>query len=218
MHHAKDLNAFIGGIYRMLKKGGRAAIADIDREDGTFHENNEGVYHKGFDRDALFDAFDSAGFTGIRFKDAGTRFVERNSREYPLFIVTAKKRGKAEKALNIWLGHLFTALGAAGVVLPLVPTTPFLLLAAAFYLRGSNKFYKWLVNHRVLGKYIRDYLEGRGVPVKAKISAIALLWVTISASVIFLIKIAAVKILLLCIAAGVTVHIAMLKTRREKAK
>ena len=61
------------------------------------------------------------------------------------------------------------ALGIAGIFLPLLPTTPFLLLAAACYVRSSPRLYRWLMNHRWTGEYIRDYREKRGLPLRTKI-------------------------------------------------
>lgn len=91
--------------------------------------------------------------------------------------------------------------------MPLLPTTPFLLLAAACYIRSSEKFYNWLINNKYLGKYIKHYIEGTGIPLKGKIFSITILWFTILISAIFVIHIIWVKILLLVIAIGVTIHI-----------
>jgi uncharacterized membrane protein YbaN (DUF454 family) len=109
-------------------------------------------------------------------------------------------------------------LGILGIFLPLLPTTPFLLLSAACYTRSSDKFYKWLVEHRWLGPYIKNYREGKGIPGKAKIMILTLLWVTISFSVIFMAKAWWLKAILLLIAAGVSWHVLSLnlgKTRKS---
>jgi uncharacterized membrane protein YbaN (DUF454 family) len=74
------------------------------------------------------------------------------------------------------------ALGVLGIFLPLLPTTPFLLLAAACFMRSSKRFYLWLVEHPRLGPWIRDYLAGEGIPRKAKIYAIGLMWLSIGIS------------------------------------
>ncbi|MCK5198335.1 MAG: YbaN family protein [Spirochaetales bacterium] len=109
--------------------------------------------------------------------------------------------------LLITAGTVALSLGILGIILPLLPTTPFLLLAAASYARGSKKFYNWLMDNRFFGKYIKNYREGKGIPLKVKISAIAFLWTTILITAFFFIPVMAVKILLIAIAAGVTVHI-----------
>nr|WP_288499240.1 YbaN family protein [uncultured Pseudomonas sp.] len=80
------------------------------------------------------------------------------------------------------IGWLSVALGVLGIFLPLLPTTPFLLLAAACFMRSSKRFYLWLVEHPRLGPWIRDYLAGEGIPRKAKIYAISLMWLSIGIS------------------------------------
>jgi uncharacterized membrane protein YbaN (DUF454 family) len=80
------------------------------------------------------------------------------------------------------IGWLSVALGVIGIFLPVLPTTPFLLLAAACFMRSSQRFYLWLVNHRQLGPWIVDYLEGQGIPLKGKVYAISLMWLSIGLS------------------------------------
>jgi len=121
------------------------------------------------------------------------------------------------RSLLIVSGTVCVGLGMLGIFLPLLPTTPFLLLAAACYIRSSEKFYRWLIANRWFGRYIRNYREGRGVPLSTKVMAISLLWITIGYSAFFVVDILAVRILLILIAAGVTAHLVLLKTyRREK--
>ncbi len=112
-------------------------------------------------------------------------------------------------------GTLFLGLGIIGIVLPILPTTPFLLLAAACYLRGSERMHNWLINHRWFGEFIKNYQEGRGIPIKAKITAIAFLWVTISISAFFFITWTWLRIILFVIAALVSLHILSMKTLRK---
>jgi uncharacterized membrane protein YbaN (DUF454 family) len=119
------------------------------------------------------------------------------------------------KYLLIAIGTLSVALGFLGIFLPVLPTTPFLLLAAACYIRSSERFYCWLINNRYCGKYIRDYREKKGITLKLKIYVISLLWITIMASVIFVVDLLAIRILLIVIAIGVTIHLTTLKTIRE---
>ena len=112
-------------------------------------------------------------------------------------------------------GTLSVALGVAGIFLPLLPTTPFLLLAAFCYARSSERLHRKLLDHPRLGPYIRGYLEGRGIPLRAKISSLALLWTTIGFSALFVVPIPAVRILLVLVAAGVTRHILAMPTREK---
>lgn len=106
-------------------------------------------------------------------------------------------------------------LGILGVFLPVLPTTPFLLLAAACYFRSSDRFYRWLINNRILGTYIQNYLEGRGMSMRSKAITLLLLWLTIGLTVIFGIQNTIVRIILVIVALGVTLHVSRLKTRKQ---
>lgn len=118
------------------------------------------------------------------------------------------------RGLLIVAGSVFLGLGILGIILPLLPTTPFLLLAAACYARSSKRIYTWLLTNKWFGNYIKNYREGKGVPLKVKISAISLLWVTILFSTIQLIDNLLVRILLILIALAVTVHIAAIRPKK----
>jgi uncharacterized protein len=118
------------------------------------------------------------------------------------------------KYLLVSAGTFFLGLGIIGIFLPIVPTTPFLLLAAACYARSSKRFYDWLMNNKWFGSYIKNYQEGKGVPLKVKILTISVLWITILSSV-FIVQIFWVRILLILIAFGVTIHILTIKTYKK---
>jgi len=106
-----------------------------------------------------------------------------------------------------------------GIFVPLLPTTPFLLLAAACYLRSSERFYRWLLANRFFGTYVRDYIEGKGMPLRTKTYIIALLWSTIGLSIFLTSPNTILKIVLLVVAIGVTVHIILLKgVKRDKSR
>jgi uncharacterized membrane protein YbaN (DUF454 family) len=79
-------------------------------------------------------------------------------------------------------------LGAIGIVFPILPTTPFLLAAAACFCKSSTRMYSWLMNNKWFGEYIKNYKEGRGLPLKTKITALVVLWVTIGFSTGFLLN------------------------------
>ena len=112
-------------------------------------------------------------------------------------------------------GTFFLVIGLIGIAIPLLPTTPFLLLAAACYLRGSWRMYSWLLGNRLFGKYLKDYYEKKGVPIRAKIGSVIFLWCTISLS-IMIIGDLILGIVLVIVAAGVTLHLALLKTRNHE--
>jgi uncharacterized protein len=109
-------------------------------------------------------------------------------------------------------GTVSVGLGIIGVFLPLIPTTPFLLLGAACYVKGSEKLYEKLISNKLLGSYIKNYREGKGIPQKTKVYAISLLWISIGYSIVFLMDNILIRILLLLIAVCVTWHILSLKT------
>jgi uncharacterized membrane protein YbaN (DUF454 family) len=121
-------------------------------------------------------------------------------------------RDSIKKVLLVTSGTLFLSLGIIGIFIPLLPTTPFLLLAAACYIRGSKKFYNWLIKNRWLGEYIKNYQEGRGVPFNVKIITIIVLWLTILISTILFVSNLIIQIILFFIAIGVTFHIIKIKT------
>jgi uncharacterized membrane protein YbaN (DUF454 family) len=113
-------------------------------------------------------------------------------------------------------GTLAVCLGIVGMILPILPTTPFLLLAAFFYARSSKRIYNKLLNNRWFGEYIRNYREGRGIPLRQKVLTLLLLWLTIGNTIWFLTPQLWVKILLLLIASGVTIHLVRMKTFRPQ--
>ena len=83
------------------------------------------------------------------------------------------------KTVCIILGTVSLALGIIGIFLPLLPTTPFLLLTAALYFRGSPRLYQWLLNHKCLGPYIRNFRENHAIPLRVKVVSVSLVWLTI---------------------------------------
>jgi uncharacterized membrane protein YbaN (DUF454 family) len=121
------------------------------------------------------------------------------------------------RLLLIIAGWFFVALGIIGIFLPVMPTTVFLLIAAACFARSSEKFYYWLLNNKYLGKLIKDYREHRGMPLRAKVIAILMLNIAIGYSALFAVKILWVQILLFAIAIGVTLYIISIKTIRTNS-
>lgn len=120
------------------------------------------------------------------------------------------------RARGLWTaaGVIFLILGALGIPLPLLPTTPFLLLAAACFLRGSPRLYTWTMTNRYFGAYLRDYRAGRGIPATTKLLAISLLWLGIGLSAWLVVRTTLLRLALLCIAVVVTVHIVLIRTKR----
>jgi len=117
----------------------------------------------------------------------------------------------------IVVGTISTALGILGIFVPILPTTPFLLLAAACYSRSSQRFYDWLLNNKYFGNYIRNYLEKKGIPLKVKVLTVVVLWATIGCSVAFAVEILFVRVLLIVIAIGVSIHVFSLRTLHNES-
>lgn len=117
--------------------------------------------------------------------------------------------------LYIVAGTLSLILGVVGIFIPLLPTTPFLLLAAALYFKSSPRLYDWLLRNRYLGVYIRNFREYKAIPLRAKIVSSALLWATIGYCVLAVVDALWLRLLLAAIAVGVTIHIWSYKTLRK---
>ncbi len=115
----------------------------------------------------------------------------------------------------IIFGTAMVGVGILGIFLPLLPATPFFLLAAASYAKSSTKFYNWLTQNKWFGAYIRNYSERKSIPLSAKIISVTVLWITIICSIIFIDKQMYLNIILGLIAIGVTIHIFRFKTLKE---
>jgi uncharacterized membrane protein YbaN (DUF454 family) len=112
-------------------------------------------------------------------------------------------------------GLVSLGLGVLGIFLPILPTTPFLLLSTVLFARSSQRLHDWLLNHKVLGKYLSDFLREKALPLRIKIYSITVLWTTIALSALFIAKGKLwLQILLAVVAAGVSVHILSYKTKK----
>ncbi|PLX87460.1 MAG: DUF454 domain-containing protein [Desulfuromonas sp.] len=111
------------------------------------------------------------------------------------------------------VGFGCVGLGVLGIFVPLLPTVPLLLLAAACFARSSERFHRWLLDHPHLGPTVRCYLDGRGIPLRAKVAAIGLIWLSITVSILF-ISLLWAKGGLVVVGTGVTVYLLRKPTRR----
>lgn len=111
------------------------------------------------------------------------------------------------RVLLMFVGWLSVVLGVLGIFLPVLPTTPFLLLAAACFVRTSPKFYEWLVRHPKLGKYVIYYLDGKGIPKKAKVYTLVVLWSTMFITAFVLLDSTIVRVILPTIGLLVSIYI-----------
>ncbi|MEG0773967.1 YbaN family protein [Clostridium sp.] len=120
-----------------------------------------------------------------------------------------------KNVLLIGFGSVSLVAGVVGIFLPLLPTTPLLLLASTCYLRSSPKLSQKLLNNKYLGSYIKSYKENKGIPLKTKVLVLTLLWISLSYSIIFVISSLMIKFLLIIIGTLVTKHIITIKTLRN---
>ena len=128
----------------------------------------------------------------------------------------AKMSPKLVRAILFVAGTISLVLGTIFIVVPLLPTTPLLLLALACYCRSSERMTRWVLTNKYFGNYIRRYKEGKGIPLKTKIVALATLWIAISYSAFFVVnEWWIVQLVLFIIAAAVSVHLITLPTYRE---
>lgn len=120
-----------------------------------------------------------------------------------------------KKKLLILLGSLSLFLGLLGIALPLLPTTPFLLLSATCYFHGSDKLYRWLMTHPTLGPYIHSFREEKAIPLRVKVVSVSMVWVTLLYCIFFVVNPLWLKLLLLFLAIAISWHILSYATRRQ---
>jgi uncharacterized membrane protein YbaN (DUF454 family) len=112
-------------------------------------------------------------------------------------------------------GIIFVGVGVLGMFLPLLPTTIFFLLAAWCFARSSRKFYHWLHNNKLFGKYLTAYRQGDGMTLISKVISLGILWLSIGYSIAYATELLYVRILLAAIAIGVTWHLLTIKTAKN---
>jgi len=123
---------------------------------------------------------------------------------------------KLKNTLLVIAGTVFVAIGIIGIFVPLLPTTVFFLLAAYCYARSSKKFYDKLLNNKWFGSYIKNYREKKGISMRVKIISLLVLWITILYSGFVVSENIYVRIGLLIIAIGVSIHLLTLKTYKPE--
>ncbi|KAF1084216.1 Inner membrane protein YbaN [Sporotomaculum syntrophicum] len=116
-----------------------------------------------------------------------------------------------KRYLLIFSGSVALAIGIIGIFLPIMPTTPFLLLAAFCYMRSSERLFVWLINHRIFGAYIYNYMNHKAITRGAKIGSLGFLWLTLIISM-FITSNLHISLLLLVIGVAVSIHVMTLKT------
>lgn len=117
----------------------------------------------------------------------------------------------------IIVGSVSLVLGILGIFLPMLPTTPFLLLSAAAWVKASPSLYEWLINHRVFGEYIRNFREYRAIPLRVKIISVSLVWLTIGYCIFAVVdEWWWAQVLMFLLATAISWHILSFKTLKKK--
>lgn len=117
------------------------------------------------------------------------------------------------------LGIISLVLGIIGIFLPLLPTTPFVLLSAYLFAKSSTRLHYWIMNHKVFGDYIRNYNEDKSISMQVKIMSIGMIWSSMFISIFFVVNdILWLQLLLAGITVGVTIHLLLMKTKKIGGK
>ncbi len=124
-------------------------------------------------------------------------------------------QSKALRWLLIAVGWISFALGIVGIFLPVLPTTPFLLLSALCFAKSSARFYNWLLNHRWFGPYILNWKKNGTIPFKTKIIALTLLTISLGSSIAFFVRPIPLKIMLATIGIAVAVYLIRIPTAKN---
>lgn len=116
------------------------------------------------------------------------------------------------RPLLAFLGLISLGLAILGIFLPILPTTPLLLLSAALFLRSNRRLYDWLLNHPRLGPYIRNFMEYKAIPLKIKVISVSMVWITLSYCAIAVAEHWAFRLFFILLAAAISTHILSYKT------
>ena len=130
-------------------------------------------------------------------------------------MIKTDRKIKGLKILYIILGSISLVLGTLGIFLPLLPTTPFYLLTAWLYMRSSKKLYEKVMSNKYFGGIVRDFQEDKSIPLSTKIIIISMLWCTILISIFWVVNVWQLRLLLLAVAIGVTIHILSFNTKKK---
>jgi uncharacterized membrane protein YbaN (DUF454 family) len=123
--------------------------------------------------------------------------------------------GSMKKGIYFIIGCISLAAGIIGVFLPVIPTTPFVLLSGWCFFRSSERLYQWVISNETFGPTIENYHSGKGIAVKTKIRGVVMMWLTITVSVYFYITNIYLIALLYLMSIGVTIYIYRLPTIKE---
>ncbi len=120
---------------------------------------------------------------------------------------------KLVKSLFLIIGISSLVLGFIGIFLPVLPTTPFILLAAYCFAKSSERFHRYIMKHKLFGRMVSDFYERKIIPVKTKIVALTLMWATLFLSVIFFMPYIWVKSVVIGIGVAVTIYLLSFRSK-----
>ena len=124
------------------------------------------------------------------------------------------KKKTLQNKLIFMGGTITLILGIIGIFLPILPTTPFLLVSATAYAKSSSRFHHWLLHNKILGSYIRNYREGLGMPIVVKIFTLSFLWLMILIATL-MVQILWAQIMLVIIALAVSIHVILIRPKKD---
>lgn len=113
------------------------------------------------------------------------------------------------------LGTTLLGIGAIGIIIPVLPTTPLVLASFFCFGKSSKRFENWIANNRYFGSYIENYKTKKGIPLDVKLKSIGFLWVTLFISALFFSNYYYLPLFSIIVGTAVTVHILMLKTANK---
>ena len=125
---------------------------------------------------------------------------------------------KDKNVFYIVIGTLSLVFGLIGVILPVLPTTPFILFSAWCYYRGSQRLHNWLINHPYLGPIIEEYGEGEGMTKESKMKAIGMTWLAVILTAVFFLDSFSMRVLIIIVAMIGTIILLRIKTRKKVDK
>lgn len=123
-----------------------------------------------------------------------------------------------KKALFIFLGLVSLVIGAIAIVIPGLPTTPFLLLAAGLFMRSSDRLYQKVISNKIIGPYIREFRDNKGMTKRTKIHAIGTMWVMIAISCIFFVDDWMIRIIIISVGIIGTVVMGLIVPTSKKVQ
>lgn len=121
-------------------------------------------------------------------------------------------KNKFVRSLLLFAGFISISFAILGIFLPLIPTTPLVLLAAYFFGKSSKKFHSWLITNKMFGTYIKNYQAGKGISLRSKITAISSMWAVLIISGTWATDVLFIRILLGAVGIGVTIHLLRMPT------